>query len=132
MVSAFAILFSGTAFIMLPLSTRSPGLRSSSQEVKSAPNVMRESAWTGTGGVGVVGSMMMMAFGVAKMVGSRNTKKMGCNSFGTGNGSKRLISVISCKAEEGTSLLQRKRCDGHGFAKGDPEFDVTDSASLGE
>merc|ERR1719322_1912721 len=79
----------------------------------------------------------MMAFGMAKALSgsvARKTKnKIGCIAFcAQKQGTARIVSVTTCRAEEGTSLLQRKRCDGHGFAKGDPEFDVTDASSLGE
>jgi len=138
-VFSLAAFVAGNAFAVLPKysmssSTLRGSLGSSDQQTELTPE-MSEGAWTQSGGLGVVCGIMMMAFGIAKAqkapVAGKNV--VSCSAFGArAQGNTRSSSITSCKAEEGTSLLQRKRCDGHGFAKGDPEFDVTDASSLGE
>jgi len=64
---------------------------------------------------------MVLAFQVARTMNGKSAQE---------RSRLRISSVTACKAE-GTSLMQRRRCDNHGFAKGDPEFDVTNASSLG-
>lgn len=118
-------------------STLHDGLRLPGKPTMATPTAS-DTRWNQPVGAGLVCGMMMLAFGIAKVQGrgvaeKKNENKIGCSAFGAFmKGSPRVTSITTCRAEVNTSLLQRKRCDNHGFAKGDPEFDVTDASSLGE
>merc|ERR550532_1917004 len=64
---------------------------------------------------------LMLGLRVAKSCLGRMTGRSLQKNFRFGT-----VSVTACRAE----LLQRRRCDGHGFVKNDPEFDVTNASNI--
>lgn len=70
-----------------------------------------------------------MACGLALVLQLARTRSGSLS--GTSAQARPRVQICSATARKATSLSQRERCDGHGFAKNDPEFDTSDASSIG-
>merc|ERR1740138_901667 len=70
-----------------------------------------------------------MACGLALVLQLARTRSGSLS--GTSAQARPRVWICPATARQATSLLQRERCDGHGFAKNDPEFDTSDASSIG-